>query len=332
MSCFIGRSFDRAIITCLLGACIGIWTGCSSTQGAVSHHNQEPKTVFQQLAHLEVSSNCLYQAVTEQADAVGYSRQLELQSDLASPLTPSDRERIKQSFARALKVMVFDLAPTHYWESHLTDYYVSKLQAAEVQALVEGHEKEVLIPSSRLQELRRNFVAERLPDLLPDVRARSRTFQIPDEAMVSALLPGDQVIVNKAAYHAAGPQRGDVIVFRYPNEDGKLFLHRVIGVPGDRVEIRAQVVSVNGEVLMESYVQHTDISIMAGNVRDHLGPVIVPSGAYFVLGDNREESLDSRFLGSIGKESVLGQVVLIYWSVDPGTKTPRWDRLNQPMR
>jgi signal peptidase I len=92
------------------------------------------------------------------------------------------------------------------------------------------------------------------------------------------------------------------------------------------------VVSVNDEALTEPYVEHTDASSMSGNVRDNLGPVTIPPDSYFVLGDNREESLDSRFLGPISKEHILGQAMCIYWSVDPGSRTPRWDRLNQPVQ
>jgi signal peptidase I len=150
--------------------------------------------------------------------------------------------------------------------------------------------------------------------------------------MAPALLPGDHVIAHRAAYHATEPQRGDVVVYRYPDENGTLFLHRVIGVPGDRIDVHNQVVSVNEEAVTELYVQHTDRSSMAGNVRDNLWPMTVPPDTYFVLGDNREESLDSRFLGPISKELIVGQVRFIYWSVDLGTRTPRWDRLNQPVR
>jgi len=238
-------------------------------------------------------------------------------------------ERIAQSFVSALKIMLFDLAPAHFWEHHLAQYYVSTLQADEAQMLVNGYEKELLMESFRLRELRLNFVNDRLRDLLPVARARSHLFEVSSAAMVPAFLPGDHVIVNQAAYHAGRPRRGDVVVFRYPDDAGQLFLHRVIGVPGDRIEIRDQVVSVNGQAVAEPYVQHTDTSIMVGNVRDHLGPVTVPPGSYFVMGDNRENSLDSRFLGSVSQEHILGRVVFIYWSVDATTKTPRWDRLNQ---
>jgi len=294
-------------------------------------HDSESQAIFHQLASLEVTSGRLYESIAEQADVVGFSHQLEVESDLASPFTSSEKERIAQSFVRSLKVMLFDLAPTNFWEDHLAQYYASTLPTPEARRLVEGYGSEILIPTSKVQELRRNFVADRLPSLLPAVRAQSHLLHISNDAMVPALLPGDHVIMHRAAYHAAEPRRGDVVVYRYPDENGTLFLHRVIGVPGDRIDIRHQVVSVNDDTVTEPYVQHTDRSNMTGNVRDNLGPVTVPPDAYFVLGDNREESLDSRFLGPIGKEYILGQALFIYWSVDPGTRTPRWNRLNQPV-
>jgi len=281
---------------------------------------------------MEVSSGHLYQSIADQANVAGVNHQLEVESDLAVPFTSSEMERIAESFAHSLKVMLFDLAPADFWEHHLAQYYASALPAKEARTLVEEYEHDARSPSSRMQELRRNFVTDRLPSLLPAVRARSHLLQISNEAMAPTLLPGDHVIAHRAAYHAAEPQRGDVVVYRYPDENGKLFLHRVIGVPGDRIEVRDQVISVNERALTEPYVRHTDRSSMAGNVRDNLRPMTIPPDTYFVLGDNREESLDSRFLGSISKEHIVGQAVSIYWSVDPDTRIPRWDRLNRPVQ
>jgi signal peptidase I len=292
----------------------------------------EPQTVFQKLARLEVTSDRLYRAVADQADVEGYSRQLELESDLASPLTSSEMERIAQAFRSSLKVMLFDLAPARFWERHLASYYAARLSEAEAGTLVETYEHVALLPLSRLQELRQTFTADRLRDLLSEVRARSYRFKVSSQAMAPALLPGDHVVVNLAAYHTDRPRRGDVVVFRFPDDQGPLLIDRVIAVPGDQVQIRDQRVSVNGEALLEPYVQHTDESILTGTVRDHLGPVTVPPDQYFVMGDNREWSVDSRFLGSISLETIVGKAVFIYWSVDPKTQTPRWEHLNQPLR
>ena len=328
MSHVFGKSSNRMAIS-LLVTWSGLWAGCGTTPVPQSDRDLESQTVFHQLAGLEVASNRLYESIADQSDVEGFSHQLEVESDRVSPFTSLERERIAQSFVRSLKVMLFDLAPPNFWEHHLAQYYASTLSIIEARRLVEDYGDEILIPTSRVHELLRSFVRDRLPDLLPEVRTRSLLFHISNDAMVPTLLPGDHVIADRAAYHAAEPRRGDVVVYRYPNEDGTRFVHRVIGVPGDRIDVRNQVVSVNEEVVTEPYVQHSDRSSMAGNVRDNLGPVIVPPDTYFVLGDNREESLDSRFLGPIRKEHILGQARFIYWSIDHGTGIPRWNRLNR---
>ncbi len=325
------RSVHHALI-CLLAVCIGLEAGCGTIPGHPPQADQESLTIFQQLARLEVSLDHLYQAIAGQADAEGFRHRLELQSDLAGPFTSADLERITQSFKRTLKVMLFDLAPADFWERHLADYYAGVLSLDEARTLIVEYERQVLHASSRVQALRQSFVTDRLPDLLPVVRAQSQTLEISNAAMAPALLPGDHVIVHRAAYHAAGPKRGDVVLYRYPDKEGKRFVHRVIGLPGDRIEIRTQSLSVNGEVVTEPYARHTDHPLAYGNVRDHIGPMTVPPDAYFVLGDNREESLDSRFLGFISQSHLLGQVVVIHWSVDSSTRSARWERLNQPVR
>ena len=327
-----GRNCFRLVVLCLAGVGLGAWTGCSETSLTVSHVDPEPFTVYQQLARLEVTSDRLFHVIAAQSDVVGYSRLLEAQSGLSTPLTFTQTDRIEQSFVHSLKVMLIDLAPTNFWEDHLAEYYGTKLAGAEAQVLLAGYEDEILSPSSRLQDLRESFVRDRLPELLPLVRARSKIYQIPSQSMEPTLLPGDHVIVYQVAYQAAEPQQGDVVVYRYPDENGKRFLHRVIGLPGDQIEIRDQVVYVNGDALSEPYTRHSDRSSMAGHVRDHLPPITVPLGTYFLMGDNREESLDSRFLGPISKEHLLGRVLFIYWSVDPDTHDPRWERLNQLVR
>lgn len=330
-SLVLGRC-SHCATTGLLVASLGLWAGCHATPGPPKQPDQGPPTIFQQLAHREVASDRLYRAVVDQADVEGFSHQLEVQSDLISPLVPADIERIKPAFEGSLKVMLFDLAPVNFWEQHLAEYYAGILSIGEAQTLVDGYDGELLHASSRLQDLRQGFGTERFPNLLPVVRARSQMVEISNVTMVPTLLPGDHVIVNRAAYHAAGLQRGDVVLYRYPDEEGTRLVHRVIGLPGDQIEIRTQVLSVNGEVATEPYVQHTDPSMVPGNVRDHLGPMTVPPDTYFVLGDNREESLDSRFLGPISRAHILGQVVFVYWSVDHGLRSPRWDRLNRPVQ
>jgi len=288
--------------------------------------------MVEELARLEVDSDRLYRAIVDQADAAGYSRQLQLQSGLAGPLNPSDLEHVTNAFHRSLKVMLFDLAPSGFWERHLASYYSTTLSEAEAGRLVETYTNVDREPVSKLQEMRGSFVKDRVRDLLPEVRARSYRFKVSGQTMAPTLLPGDHIIVDQAIYRTGQPRRGDVVLFRFPDGQGLLLIYRIIGVPGDEVQVTDQRVSVNGSLLPEPYVQHTDESIQTGTVRDHLGPVTVPTDQYFVMGDNREWSLDSRFLGTIKLETILGQARFIYWSVDPGTQTPRWEHMSRPIR
>ncbi|HMS83710.1 MAG TPA: signal peptidase I [Nitrospira sp.] len=327
-----GRGCSGLIVFCLMSLGLSFWTGCSETSLTVSHVDLEPFTAYQQLARLEVTSDRLFEVIAAQSDAAGYSRLLEAQSGLSTPLSLTDTDRIEQSFVHSLKVMLFDLAPTNFWENHLAEYYDTRLPGDEAQALLARYAEESVSQSSKLQDLRESFIKDRLPELLPVVRARSQIYQTPSQAMEPTVLPGDHVIVHQVAYQAAEPQQGDVVVYRYPDENGKRFLHRVIGLPGDQIAIRDQVVYLNGEALPEPYARHSDRSSMAGHVRDHLPPITVPLGTYFLMGDNREESLDSRFLGPISKDHVLGRALFIYWSVSPDSHAPRWERLNQLVR
>jgi len=322
----------QGTVAALFLSCLGVGTGCSMVSVPFVGGGEEPRTAFQQLAHLEVSSDRLYQAIVDQADIVGYSRQLQLESDLAAPFTPSDMERVSEVFRRSLKVMLFDVAPDRFWDRHLASYYASTLSEAEARALVESYDRMVRLPLSRVQELRQAFVSDHLRDLLPEVRTRSSRFTVSTQAMMPTLFPGDHLIVDQTAYETAQPGRGDIVLFRFPDDQGPFLIYRVIGVPGDQVHITDQRVSVNGEVLPEPYIQHMDERIQAGTVRDRLGPVRVQPDHYFVMGDNREWSLDSRFLGAISREAIIGRAVLIYWSVDPGTQIPRWEHLNQSVQ
>ena len=179
-----------------------------------------------------------------------------------------------------------------------------------------------------------------------------QAFQIPSESMENTLLVGDYLLVNKLCYGGSGTgvplmpyqkiQRGDIIVFHYPVDPSQHFVKRVIGVPGDRVHLVNKKVFVNGKPLDEPYVRflepannlfrddfpRTDIPAfglegkwwlqMRKLVED--GQLIVPEGHYFVLGDNRDDSQDSRYWGFVPRENIIGRPLVIYWSVKD------WDR------
>ncbi len=169
-----------------------------------------------------------------------------------------------------------------------------------------------------------------------------QAFKIPSGSMIKTLLIGDHILVNKMAYGVRNPitrnswiefskpQRGDVIVFIYPVDRSKDFIKRVIGVAGDTIEIRDKKVYVNGTLFPDPPgVQHTDPRILPASVqpRDNFGPVVVPPGHLFVMGDNRDQSYDSRFWGFVPVKDVKGKAFIIYWSWDSQHFRPRLNRI-----
>lgn len=174
-----------------------------------------------------------------------------------------------------------------------------------------------------------------------------QAFQIPSESMENTLLIGDYLLVDKLRYGGGEiwdylvpyrpVRRGDIIVFHYPVNPSQHFVKRVLGVPGDRIHLVNKQVFVNGTPLQEPYVRYS--SMVRDAYRDDFprldipvpglegrwwlqmrklvedGQLIVPEGHYFVLGDNRDESLDSRYWGFVPRENIIGRPLLIYWSV-----------------
>jgi signal peptidase I len=172
-----------------------------------------------------------------------------------------------------------------------------------------------------------------------------QAYVITGASMEKSVQVGDHLIVHKL-----GPtseiRRGDVVSFRYPLDPQQIFVKRVIGIPGDRIRLVNKQVIRNGRRLVEPYVQHDRVSNdayrdnfpSAPNFRllqrgeDMLthyvanGDVVVPEGALFVLGDNRDESLDSRYWGFVPREGIVGRPLFVYWSWDKGAKETRWNR------
>lgn len=168
-----------------------------------------------------------------------------------------------------------------------------------------------------------------------------QAFKIPTGSMIDNLLIGDHIIVNKFEYGAPGPpwlaamfpfrkiQRRDVIVFRFPLDPKTDFVKRVIGLPGETVEIRDKQVFINGVRLDEPYAIHLDPETIPRRrslpeplrSRDQFGPYKVPAGTYFVMGDNRDSSNDSRYWGTVPRPMIKGRALLVYWSYR-GTPPP----------
>ncbi|MEW6324732.1 MAG: signal peptidase I [Nitrospirota bacterium] len=169
-----------------------------------------------------------------------------------------------------------------------------------------------------------------------------QAFKIPSGSMIPTLMVGDHILVNKFVFGVklpfttltlipvSEPDRGDIIVFRYPQDESKDFIKRVVGLPGDRVEIRHQQVYIDDQPLIESYAVHQDGGGFGpASPRDEYGPVTVPRDSYFVMGDNRDHSLDSRFWGFVKADKIKGRAFLIYWSWDGAERWVRWERLGK---
>ena len=168
-----------------------------------------------------------------------------------------------------------------------------------------------------------------------------KMYKIPSRSMVPTLLVGDQLVVNKFIYGIkipyfrntilpiTDPQRGDIIVFIYPKDRSLDFIKRVIGVNGDKIEIKDKKIFINGKLFTDNTGIYTDKMIYPGSLqpRDNFGPVTVPKGSLFVMGDNRDESLDSRFWGFVDLKDVQGKAFIIYWSWNPEERKIRWQRL-----
>jgi signal peptidase I len=168
-----------------------------------------------------------------------------------------------------------------------------------------------------------------------------QAFKIPSGSMKPTLQIGDHILVSKFSYGVkipyisktilpvSDPQRGDIVVFKFPVDPRKDFIKRVIGVAGDVVEIHDKAIYINGKRLNHDVGVYSDPRTIAGNLkpRDNFGPITVPKGALFVMGDNRDESFDSRFWGYVPVRDVSGKAVIIYWSWDSDDMKVRWNRL-----
>jgi signal peptidase I len=161
-----------------------------------------------------------------------------------------------------------------------------------------------------------------------------QAFKIPTGSMEETLLIGDHLLVNKFVFGPAASgverallpigtiKRRDVLVFKYPEEPSRDFIKRVIGLPGETVELREKKVYINGTALDEPYVHFLSPTsgppelheVTSFDVRERYGPVTVPPDHYFMMGDNRDNSQDSRYWGFLPRENIKGKSLVIYWS------------------
>jgi signal peptidase I len=178
-----------------------------------------------------------------------------------------------------------------------------------------------------------------------------QAFIVPTPSMDTTVRVGDHLLVDKLAYAPPGsisryflpytePKRGDVIVFRYPMDIQQNYVKRVMGVPGDHIRVVDKVVYLNGKALQEPYVQHVfpglepyrdnfpappsgpvyprAVEMIEHNVVN--GELVVPPDSYFAMGDNRDNSLDSRYWGFVPRENIIGKPLVIFWSYDAPTE------------
>ncbi len=168
-----------------------------------------------------------------------------------------------------------------------------------------------------------------------------QAFKIPSGSMIPTLLIGDHILVSKFLYGIKNPvtgstwveikqpQRQDVIVFKYPVNPKQDFIKRVVGVAGDRIKIIDKNLYVNDTLLELQQTQHEDPNILPGSVspRDNLGPITVPPDSLFVMGDNRDNSHDSRFWKFVKLKDVKGKAHILYWSWNKEKFSVRWNRI-----
>ena len=173
-----------------------------------------------------------------------------------------------------------------------------------------------------------------------------QTYQVPTGSMEKTILVGDHLLVNKFAY---GPrldvwarflpyrdvQRGDIIVFKKPGDDvnpGNVLVKRAVAGPGGTVVVRDKTLWVNGQAEDGPHVQHTDPEVYPNDQaipdmarrRDQFGPYVVPAGSWFGMGDNRDNSLDSRYWGAIPRENIFGRPTILYWSYEAEPNSHVW--------
>ena len=169
-----------------------------------------------------------------------------------------------------------------------------------------------------------------------------QAFKIPSESMLQTLLVGDHLLASKFSYgvkvpftnyyvyKGSDPQRGEIIIFEYPNDPSVDYIKRIVGVPGDIIEVRNKQLYRNGEAVKEGYIRFTQPDRIEP-VRDNFGPVTVPDGKYFVMGDNRDNSMDSRFWGFVDRSAIRAKAWRIYWSWG-GLGDIRWDRIGKAVQ
>ena len=184
------------------------------------------------------------------------------------------------------------------------------------------------------------FVILSLISALLSAGFKTNAFNITSGSMEPVLLVGDSILVNEVIYGVkipllrktiipvTAPKRDDLVVFIYPEDRSMTLIKRVIGVAGDKIEIVNKKIFINDKAYKDSYGVFKDSNVLpqSAEPRDNFGPVTVPENSIFVMGDNRDESMDSRYWGFVDLQDVEGKAFIIYWSWDSDLHKPRWER------
>ena len=169
-----------------------------------------------------------------------------------------------------------------------------------------------------------------------------QAFKIPSGSMLDTLLIGDRLLVTKFSYgikipftnnylmEGEDPTYGDIVVFEFPKNPSLDYIKRVVGLPGDVIEMRDKKLYRNGKAVMENYTRNSEPNTIYP-IRDNFGPFTVPEGEYFMLGDNRDNSEDSRFWGTVKKSAMHGKAWRIYWSSN-GLDDIRFNRMGSAIK
>jgi signal peptidase I len=206
----------------------------------------------------------------------------------------------------------------------------------------------------RKKSLTREYIEAILIALLLALLIRTfivQAFKIPSGSMEKTLLIGDHILVSKFSYgthipneipfintklfddivlFSSVPERGDIIVFKFPKDETRDFIKRVIALPGDLLEVRRQKVFINNRPYEDIRARHTESPSDSPLVpRDDFGPILIPEGHVFVMGDNRENSQDSRYWGYLNVKKIRGKALIIYWSWDKIKSWVRFERFGK---
>jgi len=212
--------------------------------------------------------------------------------------------------------------------------------------MVEDKTKEKVKNNEKIKSKVHEYIEAIIIAILIAVVVRTfivQAYKIPSRSMVPTLLVGDHLLVNKFIYGVkvpffrktiipiTDPQKGDIVVFIYTNDRDKDYIKRVVGISGDRIEIKNKIIFINGKQYSDSFGIYSDNITYPASMqpRDNFGPVTVPPKSLFVMGDNRDESADSRFWGFVDLKDVEGKAFIIYWSWNREENNLRWQRFGR---